>query len=80
MAHTAASLAKLFDAGVPKTNNPQAYAQLEQLRDRLFSTAYRLVRDLPDSPHVTRMVTHLVQAQGQGNMAILDSFKQEKGS
>lgn len=77
MRHTAASLKRLFDAGIPKTDNPQAYAQFEMLRDRLFSTAYRLVRDLPDSPYITEMIKHFIQAQAYGNIVILDSFKEK---
>lgn len=77
MRHTAASLAKIFDAAVPKTDNPQAYAALEQVRDRTFSFAYRLVRDLPKSAkHIDKMLVFLVQAQIEANMAILDHFKE----
>jgi len=77
MRHTAASLKKMFDEGIPLTDNIEAYKQYEMLRDRLFSTAYRLMKDMPDNSHIDDMLKCLCAAQACGNLAITESFKEQ---
>lgn len=77
MRYTARQLKEVFDAQIPTTDNAEAYRLFEMLRDRLFSTAYRLMRDLPDGSSIGPMIASLCDAQRHGNSVILDSFKKD---
>lgn len=76
MSYTAAQLGEIFNKNVPKTKNPAEFDMLMKLRDRLFSVAYRLLRDLPDGDEVEALVKGLVKAQRAGNALIQNRFKE----
>lgn len=74
MKHSARSLSEMFTKQIPKTDNSQEYQLYEQVRDRLASVAYRLVRDIPDNTFTSHVVYRLLDAQVEANKAIHYEF------